>query len=206
MKTLIVDRDTFFEIKSKQYKTTSDHLKLLINSFGNDRKTYLYNKDIGYEKYVLGKAIIDKYDIFSGYNKTDLFKNRKIETNQLEQLTRLVQLERLAQLERFQKLDYCPITYSEDYNYFSDVTNSILYLDPPYENSDTTKYNESINHKEFYEWAFQMSKNNIVIISSYEVSDKRLECVYEFKTARSSLSGGMAGKRTEKLFMFKESN
>lgn len=120
LKTLIVDRETFFKIKSKQYKTTSDHLKLLINSFGNDRKTYLYNKDIGCEKYVLGKAIIDKYDIFSGYNKTDLFKNRKIETTQLEKLTRL------AQLERFQELDYCPITYSEDYHYFSDVTNSIL--------------------------------------------------------------------------------
>ena len=197
LKTLIVDRDTFFQIKNEQYKTTSDHLKLLINSFGNNRKTYLYNKDIGYEKYVLAKAIIDKYDIFSEYNKTDIFKTRKVETNQLEQLTRL------AQLERFQELDYYPITYSEDYHYFSDVTNSILYLDPPYENSDTTKYNKSINHKEFYDWAYEMSKNNVVLLSSYEVSDTRLESVYEFKTARSTLSGGVAGKRTEKLFMFK---
>lgn len=48
-----------------------------------------------------------------------------------------------------------------------------------------------------------MSKNNIVIISSYEVSDERFEVVYEFVKAKSTLSGGAKGTRTEKLFMVK---
>lgn len=43
----------------------------------------------------------------------------------------------------------------------------------------------------------KMSKNNIVIISSYEVSDDR------FKPARSTFQGGSAGSKTEKLFMVK---
>ena len=46
-----------------------------------------------------------------------------------------------------------------------------------------------------------MSKKNIVLISSYEISDDRFKCVYEFEKARSTMQGGCAGKRTEKLFM-----
>ena len=57
----------------------------------------------------------------------------------------------------------------------------------------------------FYDWAYEMSKKNIVLISSYEISDERFECVYEFKTARCTLSSGKYyGKRTEKLFMVKK--
>ena len=41
----------------------------------------------------------------------------------------------------------------------------------------------------------------IVLISSYEISDSRFECVYEFKSARSTFSRGIRGKKTEKLFM-----
>lgn len=48
-----------------------------------------------------------------------------------------------------------------------------------------------------------MSKNNIVIISSYEVSDERFEVVYDFIEAKSTLAGGTKGTRTEKLFMVK---
>ena len=53
----------------------------------------------------------------------------------------------------------------------------------------------------FYDWAFEMSKKNIVLISSYEISDPRFEVVYEFPSARSTMQSGSAGKRTEKLFM-----
>ena len=59
----------------------------------------------------------------------------------------------------------------------------------------------SFDSQKFYDWAFEMSKKNIVLVSSYEISDDRFECVYEFKTARSTMQGGAAGNRTEKLFM-----
>ena len=49
-----------------------------------------------------------------------------------------------------------------------------------------------------------MSKNNIVLLSSYEVSDPRSRCVYEFKKARSTIQTGSNGKRCEKLFMVKQ--
>ena len=39
LKTLIVIRDEFFKIREKENKTIDDELKLLVNSFGYDRKT-----------------------------------------------------------------------------------------------------------------------------------------------------------------------
>ena len=41
IKTLIISRDEFFEIKAKENKTADDFLKLLVNSFGNDKKLSL---------------------------------------------------------------------------------------------------------------------------------------------------------------------
>ena len=44
LKTLIISREEFYEIKSKEVKNVTDNLKLLINSFGNNSKGYLYSK------------------------------------------------------------------------------------------------------------------------------------------------------------------
>lgn len=124
------------------------------------------------------------------------FKSQPLQT--LHQLGPLQQLERLQRLER-------PEATNLDYKAFSDIENSILYLDPPYENTILKGYSiHEFNSQPFYDWAYNMSKKNIVLISSYEISDERFGCVYEFKTARSTLSGGNRGKRTEKLFMVKK--
>ena len=37
IKTLIVSRDEFLEIKNKDTKTVDDNIKLLVNSFGNNK-------------------------------------------------------------------------------------------------------------------------------------------------------------------------
>ena len=92
---------------------------------------------------------------------------------------------------------------NRDYKDFSNISDAILYLDPPYQNA-TDKYKTGkFDSAALYDWAYKMSKNNIVIISSYEVSDERFEPVFEFNNARSTLAGGSTGNRTEKLFMVK---
>ncbi len=216
IKTLIVSRDEFFKIRDKENKTVDDELKLLINSFGNNRKSYLYIKDYSDTKYNLAVEILEKEDVLVGYKQTATYQrvvnlyeeelgfvDKEEKHRLLQQLSRLQQLERLQQLARLQQLERLSKTENEDYHFFSNVKDSILYLDPPYENSDTSKYKSQINYQEFYDWSVEMSKNNIVLLSSYEVSDDRFVCVYEFKTARSTMSGGNSGKRTEKLFMVK---
>ena len=212
IKTLIVSREEFTEIKDKENKTTDDFLKLLINSFGNQKKYYLYPKGISDLKYSIAKEIIEKHDVFSGYKQTETYKkvisgsecnlfNKKKD----QSLERLVQLEQLGQLERLERIDEVKAT-NKSYHDFSEVSGAILYLDPPYEGSNQKGYINSFDSQELYDWAFEMAKNNIVIISSYSISDERFEVVYSFDKARSTIQGGISSKdKNEKLFMVKNS-
>nr|DAJ04888.1 MAG TPA: D12 class N6 adenine specific DNA methyltransferase [Caudoviricetes sp.] len=210
IKTLIVSRTEFAELKAKENKTTDDFLKLLINSFGNQKNYYLYSKEISDLKYNLAKEIIEKHDVFSGYKQTETYKRAIEQPKQLEQLIRLsglerlVQLEQLGQLERLERIDEVKAT-NKSYHDFSEVSGAILYLDPPYEGTTQYGYINSFNSQEFYDWAFKMAKNNIVIISSYSISDKRFEAVYSFDKARSNIQSRTRNDKCEKLFMVKNS-
>ena len=210
IKTLIVSRDEFFEIKAKENKTTDDFLKLLVNSFGNDKKSYLYSKEISDLKYNLAKEIIEKHDVFSGYKQTETYKkvtsgsewdwfNAKSEIHkQLEQLPRLQHLDRLQKVNKIKATN-------KSYQEFSKVSGAILYLDPPYEGTNQDSYINSFDSQEFYDWAFEIAKTNIVIISSYSISDERFEIVYSFDKAHRTIQGGARNDKCEKLFMVKNS-
>ena len=210
IKTLIISRTEFTEIKDKENKTTDDFLKLLVNSFGNDKRSYLYSKEISDLKYNLAKEIIEKHDVFSGYKQTETYKRSIEKYKRLQQLQRLQQLEQLQrlrqleQLEHLQQLDKVKAT-NKSYHDFSEVSGAILYLDPPYEGSCQKSYINSFDSQEFYDWAFEIAKTNIVIISSYSISDERFEVVYSFDKARSTIQGGKRNDKCEKLFMVKNS-
>ena len=213
IKTLIVSRDEFFEIKAKENKTTDDFLKLLVNSFGNDKKSYLYSKGVSDLKYNIAKEIIEKHDVFSGYTQTETYKRSIVKLLRLEQLERrqrfqqleqLQQLQQLQRLQQLQKLNKIKAT-NKSYHTFSDVSGAVLYLDPPYEGSHQKSYINSFDSQEFYDWAFEIAKTNIVIISSYSISDERFEVVYSFDKAHSTLEGGTRNDKCEKLFMVKNS-
>ena len=194
IKTLIVSRDEFFRIKGKTEKTVDDNLKLLVNSFGNNKRTYLYSTEWSDVKYNLAIEIINKHDVFSGYKQTDTYKNVIRKYSEHKQLEQLQQLERLQQLEQLESTNL-------SYEAFSDIEDAIFYLDPPYENTTHEAYKGDFNSQNFYDWAYEMSKKNIVLISSYEISDDRFKCVYEFEKARSTMQSDGVGSRTEKLFM-----
>ena len=208
LKTLIISRDEFFKIREKENKTVDDELKLLINSFGNDRKTYLYSRKFSDLKYNLAIEIIKNHDTFDGYKKTDTYKNayRPFDIGKEKKNQTLQQLSRFQQLERLQNININNLEITNhDYTHFSYLSDAIIYLDPPYENTTLKSYSISeFGNQSFYDWAYEMSKKNIVLISSYEISDSRFECVYEFKNARSTLQGGTNNNRTEKLFMVKK--
>lgn len=223
LKTLIVSRDEFFEIKEKMNKTETDNLKLLVNSFGYGKNSYLYSKKYSDIKYKLSKAVIKNHDVFSGYKQTETYKDaiQKMRNakqlqrlQQLEQLERLQQLEQLQQLQSLQQLerlqDLKAFTktnklkvFNKDYKYFTDVKHSIIYLDPPYKNTTKELYKkEQLDYDKFYNWCIYMSKNNIVLISEYDMPSE-FKCVYEFKKAKATLQGGQHKTKYEKLFMVK---
>ena len=204
IKTLIISRDEFFEIKDKENKTTDDFLKLLVNSFVNNKRGYLYSEEVSDLKYNLAKEIIENHDVFSSYTQTETYKRSIVKLLRLQQLEQLQQLQQLQQLEQLQRLDEVKAT-NKSYHDFGEVSGAILYLDPPYEGSHQKGYINSFDSQEFYNWAFEMSKSNIVIISSYSISDERFEAVYSFDKAHSTLEGGTRNDKCEKLFMVKNS-
>lgn len=195
IKTLIVSRDEFLIIRDKKKKTVDDNLKLLVNSFGNNSRNYLYGKGCSDTKYNLATEIINKHDVLGGYKQTETYQST---IKQLQQLERLQQLQQLERLEQLQQLE---IT-NHDYTAFSNVENAVFYLDPPYENTKNS-YKFEFNHEVFYDWCVEMAKKNIVIISSYAVSDSRFEVAFEFKKARGTLAGGRS-KKYERLYTVKE--
>ena len=213
LKTLIVSRNEFFEILNKDKKTLDDNLKLSVNSFGNNRINYLYNKKNSDFKYNLAMEIINNHDTFENYRKTETYlKSRKAFEGQtyktrMHPLERIQQLQQLQQLERLQNININSLEITNhDYKRFSYLSDAIIYLDPPYEKTHLNGYSiNNFDSKSFYDWAYGMSNKNIVLISSYEISDERFECVYEFKNARNTFSPkSCRGIESEKLFMVKK--
>lgn len=200
VRDLIVSRDVFFNIRNNEHDGI-DELKLLVNSFGNDRKSYIYAKSFSEEKTELALKIVHEEEKWQEYKKTSTYKQNM--NNVVENMRRLQQIERIQQIERVKQVNEHIYINNEDYTSFNDLNGTIIYLDPPYENAANTYKTGSFDSNAFYDWAYEMSKNNIVIISSYEVSDERFEPVFEFKTARSTLSAKGVGNRIEKLFMVK---
>lgn len=203
LNSLIISRDEFFDIKQRPNKSTDDYIKLLLNSFSNNMNTYLYGKDHCGIKFDLCKKIVQEHDTFS-YKQTSTYKEA-LAKNNLKQLNRLQQIQRLASLEKVQA--YSDVLTSIkptnlDYTAFSHIKNSILYLDPPYQGTSTIGYGGiEFDSLAFYDWAYEMSRNNVVLISSYHVDDNRFKCVFEFNGVISTMCPKRLSRQTEKLFM-----
>lgn len=96
---------------------------------------------------------------------------------------------------QFLSLDYRAIPYPPE---------SIIYCDPPYQN--TIGYNDtSFNHEEFWEWARTTSDaGHTVYVSEYTAPDD-FECVWE-KTTVTNFSKNNRSPRVERLFTFKQNS
>lgn len=252
VRDLIATREEFLKIRSSEHDGI-DELKLLVNSFGNNRKGYMYSQKMSEIKTELAKKIVWGESDWRRYKQTETYKSYEIERfKQIEQIQGIKQIELIQRIK--QSYGNINIT-NKDYREFIGLSGAIIYLDPPYENAtneylyeeapeiDKETYQEMRNwllkhrdvekvvkndlefklgkhsnnqnrmyvkyvveefdSKQFYEYAYEMSKKNVVIISSYEVSDNRFEPVFEFKNARSTFSARTSGNRTEKLFMVK---
>ena len=81
------------------------------------------------------------------------------------------------------------------------ITNSIIYCDPPYQNTTGYKTGQ-FNHEEFFDWCRLMkSKGNVVFVSEYNAPDD-FELVWqgEIKTNFSSTRKSATHNAVEKLF------
>lgn len=82
-----------------------------------------------------------------------------------------------------------------------EIENSIIYCDPPYEN--TTKYKTGFNSEEFWEWCRQIIKNNNKIYISEYNAPADFICMKEI-IHKTILNKNSQDKRIEKLFTLKK--
>ena len=86
-----------------------------------------------------------------------------------------------------------------DYRKVEIENNALLYCDIPYENTKYEMYEEKFNHVEFWKWAREVSKTNIVLISEYNAPEDFV-CIFE-KTLTTTFDNKNRKKDTEKLFV-----
>lgn len=82
------------------------------------------------------------------------------------------------------------------------INGYVIYCDPPYR--DTTKYKtEKFPYEEFYQWCRDMSRNNMVLISEYDMPND-FKCIWKKETKvnfdSNRQSNDDKNKRIEKLF------
>ena len=89
-----------------------------------------------------------------------------------------------------------------DYGNCNDISNYVIYCDPPYQG--TTKYNTSknFNTNTFWDWVRDKSKNNIVIVSELKAPND-FECIWEQEVTRT-VDNTKRINSIEKLFVYKD--
>jgi len=75
---------------------------------------------------------------------------------------------------------------------------NVIYCDPPYKIYDY--YGMPFNHDEFYDWVRKISKDNIVLVSEYEMPDDFV-CIWEM-SVKPQINHS-ARRRFERLFIYR---
>ena len=189
-----IDRETFHE-----HKNGSDWFAGLVKtcwSFGNNpEKGYLYGADIEAQKKEWHEICMKNGYKQAQKNRLELLK-KKHGINEGKRIY-LESLQRLQRLQSLQSLQITNLSYEK-----VKITgkNPVLYLDPPYQNTET--YQNGINHEDLYRWV--MSSPHKIYISSYKFFD--LKPVLSIKH-RSTLSATNNAKTvTENLYCNKPEN
>lgn len=84
--------------------------------------------------------------------------------------------------------------HNRDYRQLRNLKGFIIYCDPPYDRSQCHFSKGKFNSDEFWNWAREMSKNNIVFVSNYSAPD-------DFKCIWTKTTTSLGAKRTEKLYI-----
>ena len=187
-----ISRDDFNSLKD------NDLYVSICWSFGNNRKNYLYSKEIEpwikalhYARVLGDNSLLRDFGIKSDGNTKDIKKHhneykdkyikwyiKNVQDNKFcgekinTDLSRLLHLERLQRLQRLQSLKRLQLLQisQKSYDEVEIKPNSVIYCDIPYENTMGYKSGD-FDFKKFYDWA--SNQTELVFISSYHISDDR---------------------------------
>ena len=191
-----ISREDFFKLKD------SDPYVSIVWSFGNNRRDYLYGKDIEPIKKAIHYAMVfNDYSLMNQLkesNKNERLVSRE-RTESLQSLQSLQRLQSLQSLQRLQSLQSLQSLeqFSTDYQNVEIYKDSVIYCDIPYEGTDG--YNGiDFDFERFYSWCEKQTEP--VFISSYKMPEDRFICIATFEH-RSILSTKANNKVLEKVFI-----
>jgi len=196
-----ISREDFERLKD------SDPYIACCYSFGNDFKTYAYNKErekfkkaVHYSIFFDDNSLLNKYiDLKDFKYSSGNIKERRLELQRYMKTNLIESLERLKRLQSLESLNNVGVLLSNlSYDEVPIENDSVIYCDPPYlKVTKKKRYNNSdFNHNSFYDWA---RKQNNIFISEYTMPDD-FEVVYQ-KEKRCCLGLNNNTKTVEKLFV-----
>ena len=130
---------------------------------------------------------------FGGYRR-DVAGSKGCTVNELTQ-SRRSKADALKQSTKLQDVTFIHSGYKD----LKIPDNSLIYCDPPYEN--TTSYKDAFNHSDFWQWCREKhTEGHKVFISEYNAPED-FECVWSMEVSTTLNS---SKKDIEKLFTFDE--
>jgi len=159
-----IDRDEFMRLKGDG--SVKGQFARICYSFGNNQRTYLFGQNIEHQKN-LGHNIVMfqceeslkqlndllgvdiKIRDLPTWNERRLDFRRQVKDRKYKQLQ---QLERLEQLERLQPVFSTSNLSYKDVKINTPIDETIIYLDPPYRNTEKYIEGKDFDYKELDQW------------------------------------------------------
>ena len=184
----VINRDEFFMFKD------TDALVELCWSFGNNRKTYLWDRNVEEVKQAACRMIMcDDKQKRRLYFREFINKLQSNMTN--DEKSKLLQLQSLESIERLERLERLEIS-GKSYDDVEILPNSVVYCDPPY--IGTKGYGVDFDHDKFYQWL--RSTTFPVYISEYTMPSDFIPVATVDKVANFSATNNSTIKQ-ENLYL-----
>lgn len=184
MNYVALSREQFFDWRDNKPDSIERTLVLIVYSFSNNQKDYLWSEKNETDKLLLTKALFyentgTKFDQLYSYSlnantiseKYRLFHKWRLEQmninssfDQLQQLQQLEQLERLQQLNQLEQLEQLEYS-SKDYRELDIQSDDVVYCDPPY--IGTGEQYGGFDSKAFENWYLHECPAKEIYISEY---------------------------------------
>lgn len=163
----------------------------------NDVKDSFKNKDNKYEDYYYGAiGFLGAFRglFFDSQGCSDYISQGRVRNNYVESRKNI-----LKQQESFQGVDFV----CKDYKDIQIPDRSVVYCDPPYQNTSQKGYadKDTFDYTYFWNWVRELSKRCTVLVSEYNAPDD-FNCIWE-KEVSTNLSVQSRKRDTEKLFIHK---
>ena len=136
----------------------NDYILALVNSFGNTKKSYLWDKKVESVKVEASRMLSapSQYERRIHYKKFIKELDKYIKSgetlNGIDRLESLERLQGLERLERLQGLERLEIS-NQDYRTVPLFADDVIYADPPYKNtSSACNEGDEFDYEQFEEW------------------------------------------------------